>query len=128
LLTADLSFISLVTVVPALCSPVGAPDADLVLLVKPQFEAGRMVVARGKGVVKDPAEWRRAIEGVTSALHDAGTGIMGAMVSPLTGPAGNVEFLVHAVKGAPGLSPSGVGRLLSAAVSEAGDRRTAGAD
>jgi hypothetical protein len=57
LITADLSFISLVTVVPALCGPLGRPDADLVLLVKPQFEAGRVVVARGKGVVRDPAVW-----------------------------------------------------------------------
>ena len=72
------------------------------LLVKPQFEAGRVVVARGKGVVRDPEVWRSTLEGVTSALGDAGTGIMGAMVSPLTGPAGNVEFLVHARKGAAG--------------------------
>jgi 23S rRNA (cytidine1920-2'-O)/16S rRNA (cytidine1409-2'-O)-methyltransferase len=129
LITADLSFISLVTVVPALCGPVGAPDADLVLLVKPQFEAGRVIVARGKGVVRDPEVWRSALDAVTSALRDAGTGIMGAMVSPLTGPAGNVEFLVHAQKGAAadqsgaGQSgadqPADVGRLLTAAVDEA---------
>ena len=80
--------------------PGGAPEADLVLLVKPQFEAGRAAVARGKGVVRDPAVWLEALEGVASALLDARTGIMGAMVSPLTGPAGNVEFLVHARKGA----------------------------
>ena len=85
---------------PALCGPIGRPDAELVLLVKPQFEAGRAVVSRGKGVVRDPAVWRSALEGVTSALEDAGTGIMGAMVSPLTGPAGNVEFLLHARKSA----------------------------
>ena len=119
LLTADLSFISLVTVVPALCGPLGRPDAELVLLVKPQFEAGRVVVARGKGVVRDPEVWRSALEGVTSALVDAGTGIMGAMVSPLTGPAGNVEFLLHAHKGVTGLQGDDVGRLLSATVDEA---------
>jgi 23S rRNA (cytidine1920-2'-O)/16S rRNA (cytidine1409-2'-O)-methyltransferase len=125
LVTADLSFISLVTVVPALTGPVGAPDADLVLLVKPQFEAGRVVVARGKGVVRDPEVWRSALDAVTSALRDAGTGIMGAMVSPLTGPAGNVEFLVHAKKGAgagagaPADQAAEVGRLLTAAVDEA---------
>ena len=77
-----------------------APDADLVLLVKPQFEAGRAAVSRGKGVVRDPALWRGALEGVASALVAAGTGIMGAMASPLTGAAGNVEFLLHARKGA----------------------------
>jgi 23S rRNA (cytidine1920-2'-O)/16S rRNA (cytidine1409-2'-O)-methyltransferase len=91
----------------------------LVLLVKPQFEAGRVVVARGKGVVRDPEVWRRALEGVTSALVDAGTGIMGAMVSPLTGPAGNVEFLLHAHKGVTGLQGDDVGRLLAATVDEA---------
>jgi len=135
LITADLSFISLVTVVPALCGPLGRPDADLILLVKPQFEAGRVVVARGKGVVRDPAVWLAALERVTSALHDAGTGIMGAMVSPLTGPAGNVEFLVHARKatatgtataadkGATADVALDVGRLLSDTVGEAASRR-----
>ena len=102
LVVADLSFISLRSVVPALTGPVSAPGADLVLLVKPQFEAGRAAVSRGKGVVRDPALWLGALEGVASALHDAGTGIMGAMVSPLTGSAGNVEFLLHARKGVPG--------------------------
>jgi 23S rRNA (cytidine1920-2'-O)/16S rRNA (cytidine1409-2'-O)-methyltransferase len=123
LITADLSFISLVTVVPALCGPVGAPGADLVLLVKPQFEAGRVVVARGKGVVRDPAEWRNALERVTSALGDAGTGIMGAMVSPLTGPAGNVEFLVHARRDAAADPAHEVARLIADAVDEATARR-----
>ncbi len=119
LVTADLSFISLRSVVPALCGAVAADGADLVLLVKPQFEAGRVTVARGKGVVRDPEVWRAALEGVTSALHDAGTGIMGAMASPLTGPAGNVEFLLHARKGLSAPDASGQADLLSAAVSEA---------
>jgi 23S rRNA (cytidine1920-2'-O)/16S rRNA (cytidine1409-2'-O)-methyltransferase len=119
LITADLSFISLRTVAPALCGEVAADGADLVLLVKPQFEAGRATVARGKGVVRDPEVWLAALEGVTSALGDAGTGIMGAMASPLTGPAGNAEFLLHARKGVSGLDPSGLAALLSGAVSEA---------
>jgi 23S rRNA (cytidine1920-2'-O)/16S rRNA (cytidine1409-2'-O)-methyltransferase len=118
LVVADLSFISLRTVVPALAGPVAAPDADLVLLVKPQFEAGRAAVSRGKGVVRDPELWLGALTGVTTALHDAGTGIMGAMASPLTGPAGNVEFLVHARKGAAAPGPAEATALLSAAVSE----------
>jgi 23S rRNA (cytidine1920-2'-O)/16S rRNA (cytidine1409-2'-O)-methyltransferase len=93
---ADLSFISLRTVAPAL---VGAArqSAPLVLLVKPQFEAGRQEAARGQGVVRDPAVWRRALEGVVGALSDAGASIMGAMASPLTGADGNVEFLLHAL-------------------------------
>jgi 23S rRNA (cytidine1920-2'-O)/16S rRNA (cytidine1409-2'-O)-methyltransferase len=96
-----------------------------VLLVKPQFEAGRVVVARGKGVVRDPAEWRGALERVTSALVGAETGIMGAMVSPLTGPAGNVEFVVHARRGAAADQMPDVGQLLSDAVDEATARRDA---
>ena len=119
LITADLSFISLVTVVPVLCGPLGGDDAELVLLVKPQFEAGRAVVSRGKGVIRDPEVWLHSLERVSSALRAAGTGIMGAMVSPLTGPAGNVEFLVHGRKGAAGAPPADVGRLLSGAVDEA---------
>jgi 23S rRNA (cytidine1920-2'-O)/16S rRNA (cytidine1409-2'-O)-methyltransferase len=119
LVVADLSFISLRTVVPALTGPVAAPDADLVLLVKPQFEAGRAAVSRGKGVVRDPALWRDALEGVTSALLAAETGIMGAMPSPLTGASGNVEFLLHARRGDGSAPPGRVTALLSAAVSEA---------
>jgi len=119
LVVSDLSFISLRSVVPALAGEVSAPDADLVLLVKPQFEAGRAAVSRGKGVVRDPAVWLGALEGVVSALHDAGTGIMGAMASPLTGAAGNVEFLLHARKSAPGCEAGEAAALLSAAVSEA---------
>lgn len=119
MVTADLSFISLVTVIPTLSGPLAAAGADLVLLVKPQFEAGRVTVARGKGVVRDPDVWLAALADVASALTDAGTGIMGAMVSPLTGPAGNVEFLVHARKGAAQPEADAIGRLLSAAVSEA---------
>jgi 23S rRNA (cytidine1920-2'-O)/16S rRNA (cytidine1409-2'-O)-methyltransferase len=116
---ADLSFISLRSVVPALSGPVSTSDADLVLLVKPQFEAGRAAVSRGKGVIRDPALWLGALEGVVSALHDAKTGIMGAMVSPLTGSAGNVEFLVHARKGVAQTTAAEVAALLAAAVSEA---------
>jgi len=119
LVVADLSFISLRSVVPALSGPVSTSDADLVLLVKPQFEAGRAAVSRGKGVIRDPALWLGALEGVVSALHDAKTGIMGAMVSPLTGSAGNVEFLVHARKGVAQTTAAEVAALLAAAVSEA---------
>ncbi|HTU39716.1 MAG TPA: TlyA family RNA methyltransferase, partial [Acidimicrobiales bacterium] len=68
LVVADLSFISLRAVVPALAGDVAAPGADLVLLVKPQFEVGRAAASRGKGVVRDPALWLGALEGVASAL------------------------------------------------------------
>jgi 23S rRNA (cytidine1920-2'-O)/16S rRNA (cytidine1409-2'-O)-methyltransferase len=94
LVTADLSFISLAKVVPVLVE-LAEVGADLVLLVKPQFEARREEVATG-GVVHDPAVWRRTIEEVAAAGRQAGAGPIGAMASPLPGPAGNVEFFVHA--------------------------------
>ncbi len=120
LVVADLSFISLRTALPALAGEVAAPGADLVLLVKPQFEVGRTEASRAKGVIRDPALWQGALVGVASALHGAGTGMMGAMASPLTGAAGNVEFLVHARKGAAGPGSEEIAALIDAAVGEAG--------
>ncbi len=125
---ADLSFISLRTVAPVLAGPVAAGAADLVVLVKPQFEVGRAEASRGKGVVRDPALWLGALQGVASALNAAGSGIMGAMASPLTGAAGNVEFLVHARKGEPGRRGAEAAALFAAAVEEAGSPRPASAD
>jgi 23S rRNA (cytidine1920-2'-O)/16S rRNA (cytidine1409-2'-O)-methyltransferase len=95
---ADLSFISLRTVLAPLLGQ-AAPGAHVVLLVKPQFEAGRDEAARGRGVIRDSAVWRRVLNEVLIALRATGAAIMGAMVSPLTGADGNVEFLVHARAG-----------------------------
>ena len=92
---ADLSFISLTTVAPALVGPNAAPGADVVVLVKPQFEAGRAEAARSRGVVRDPGVWRRALERASGALVAHGAAMIGVMVSPLTGAEGNVEFLAH---------------------------------
>ncbi|MDP1820874.1 MAG: TlyA family RNA methyltransferase [Acidimicrobiales bacterium] len=125
LLVADLSFISLRTVLPA-AIPLGRRGADLVLLVKPQFEAGREEAARGRGVIADPAIWRRVLEEVADALLGLETAIMGAMASPLTGADGNVEFLVHAVTGSSARAAVdvGVSDLLVAALREALERRS----
>ena len=117
--TADLSFISLVPVVPVLAGPLLEPGGELVLLVKPQFEAGKAEVTRGKGVVRDPEIWSRAILGVASVLQSVGTGIMGVMPSPLTGAAGNTEFFVHAVSGAPPAPTTVLRAQVEAAVGEA---------
>ena len=92
---ADLSFISLRVVAPALLGANASPGADVVVLVKPQFEAGRAAVSKGRGVVRDPDVWRQVLADVCSALAGHGAAMMGAMVSPLTGADGNVEFLVH---------------------------------
>ena len=95
LVTADLSFISLRLVLPALvrCS---TPDAEFVLLVKPQFEAGRSEADGGGGVVRDAEVWLRVLQSVAAAGEDVGLDIDGVMPSPLLGPAGNVEFFLHA--------------------------------
>jgi 23S rRNA (cytidine1920-2'-O)/16S rRNA (cytidine1409-2'-O)-methyltransferase len=95
LVVADLSFISLRAVLDSLVA-LAAPAADLVLLVKPQFEAGRAEASRGRGVIRDPEVWRRVLDDVGGALRARGAAIMGAMVSPITGADGNVEFLLHA--------------------------------
>jgi 23S rRNA (cytidine1920-2'-O)/16S rRNA (cytidine1409-2'-O)-methyltransferase len=95
LLVADLSFISLAAVAPALVGELAAPDADLVVLIKPQFEAGAEEAARGRGIIRDPAVWRRVLDEVGTALSRSGAAMMGIMVSPLTGASGNVEFLGH---------------------------------
>jgi 23S rRNA (cytidine1920-2'-O)/16S rRNA (cytidine1409-2'-O)-methyltransferase len=100
LVAADLSFISLRLAVGPLIR-VAEPLADLVLLVKPQFEVGRDQVG-GRGVVRDPDAWRRAIAEVAGATRAAGAGSVGLVVSPEKGSAGNVEFLLHARVGRDG--------------------------
>jgi 23S rRNA (cytidine1920-2'-O)/16S rRNA (cytidine1409-2'-O)-methyltransferase len=97
LVTADLSFISLRLAAGPLVR-VTEPLADMVILIKPQFETEREHV--GRGVVRDPADWRRVIEEVADAIRAAGAGSLGLIVSPVKGPAGNVEFLLHARTGA----------------------------
>ena len=98
LVVADLSFVSLRAVLPALLA-VSAPGADLVLLVKPQFEAGRAEASKGRGVIRDPLVWRRVLEEVRAAAAGAGSAMMAVMVSPITGADGNREFLVHCQAG-----------------------------
>jgi 23S rRNA (cytidine1920-2'-O)/16S rRNA (cytidine1409-2'-O)-methyltransferase len=117
--SADLSFISLTAVAPVLAGPVVSPGGDVVVLVKPQFEAGRAQVSRGRGVVRDPGVWQAALTSVASALGTAGAAIMGAMASPVTGTAGNTEFLLHALAGRPTVPEDRVRALADAAVEEA---------
>ncbi|MFN2594746.1 MAG: TlyA family RNA methyltransferase [Actinomycetota bacterium] len=97
---ADLSFISLALVLPQLVG-IAVDDADLVLLVKPQFELDRSAVGKG-GVVRDPAAWKTAVLSVASAAQRLERGLAGVCASPLTGPAGNREFFVHLRRGATG--------------------------
>ena len=97
---ADLSFISLRLVIASLARLV-ADDADLLLMVKPQFEVGKERIGKG-GVVSDPHLWRSAIFGVLDAAAEHGFGLVGATPSQLPGPAGNREFFVHLRAGASG--------------------------
>lgn len=90
LVVADLSFISLRLVLAALAA-VAAADADLVVLVKPQFEVGRERLGSG-GVVRDPVARRDAVLGVLDAATAAGLAGVGLVASPLPGQDGNVEY------------------------------------
>ncbi len=95
--TADLSFISLRAAVPVLAGPIVRAGGHLVLLVKPQFEVGRVEASRGRGVVREPELWLGALRAVASSLVTAGAAIMDAMRSPIAGASGNTEFFLHAV-------------------------------
>src|SRR6201996_3622037 len=99
LVVADLSFISLTLVLPALVAS-AAPDADFVLLVKPQFEVGKGRVGAG-GVVRDSADRADAVRTVAAAAGQLGLGVQGITASPLPGPAGNVEYFLWLRRGAP---------------------------
>jgi 23S rRNA (cytidine1920-2'-O)/16S rRNA (cytidine1409-2'-O)-methyltransferase len=92
LVTADLSFISLTTVLPALRAT-ATDDADFVLLVKPQFEVGRGGVR--EGVVRDAALRAEAVANVLWAAFDLGLATAGVLSSPIAGSHGNREYLVH---------------------------------
>jgi 23S rRNA (cytidine1920-2'-O)/16S rRNA (cytidine1409-2'-O)-methyltransferase len=98
---ADLSFISLSLVLPALAA-CAAPDADFVLMVKPQFEVGKGRVGAG-GVVRDPGDRAAAVRSVCDAAWSLGLGVLGVTASPLPGPSGNVEYFVWFRRGAPPL-------------------------
>jgi 23S rRNA (cytidine1920-2'-O)/16S rRNA (cytidine1409-2'-O)-methyltransferase len=127
LVTVDASFISLRLLLPVIegwlrpAEPKYAPQPDpkgfrkplgsgwggqIIALVKPQFEAGREQVGKG-GVVRDPAVHRQVLEGLIDWAALRAWGLQGLIRSPVTGPAGNVEFLAHWVPGsAAGVDPS----------------------
>jgi 23S rRNA (cytidine1920-2'-O)/16S rRNA (cytidine1409-2'-O)-methyltransferase len=110
LVVADLSFISLTLVLPALVGA-AAPEADFVVLVKPQFEVGKGRVGAG-GVVRDTTDRSASIEKVAGAAGELGLGVQGITASPLPGPAGNVEYFLWLRRGAPPLDPSRLRRAI----------------
>lgn len=100
--TADLAFISLRLVLPAVSAVLAAAGGgDAVLLVKPQFEAGRADVGK-RGVVRSPYVWRRVLEEVMAAARAQACTVQDAAPSPVRGPEGNVEFLLWVTRPAPG--------------------------
>ncbi|MCX8035673.1 MAG: TlyA family RNA methyltransferase [Candidatus Sumerlaeia bacterium] len=106
LAVADVSFISLKKILPAVV-PLLKPSADVVLLIKPQFEAARSEVGK-KGVVRDPRIRQRILEEFWNTLPDLGLSAVGLVASPLAGPAGNIEYLLGATTSAqPRTAPAG---------------------
>ena len=93
LLTADVAFISLKLLFPVFRGWMD-PESEAVVLIKPQFEAGRKLVGKG-GVVRDPAVHRAVLADVLSSAGNAGFSALDLIPSPLKGPAGNIEFLAH---------------------------------
>ncbi len=114
-ISADLSFISLTKILPAL-PPLLAPKGELVVLVKPQFEAGREQVGK-KGVVRDPAIHEEVIRRVAACAQEIGLIPVAVSYSPITGPEGNIEYLLHLSMSAP--QPEGFLAMVSQTVAAA---------
>ncbi|MGV9856413.1 TlyA family RNA methyltransferase [Streptomyces sp. NPDC003442] len=111
LVVGDLSFIPLGLVLPALVR-CAAPDADLVLMVKPQFEVGKERLGSG-GVVRSAELRAEAVRTVAGRAADLGLGVLGVTASPLPGPSGNVEYFLWMRAGAPALDPADVDRAVA---------------
>lgn len=118
LLVADLSFISLSLVLPTLLALLHGPDAEAVVLVKPQFEARREDVGKG-GVVRDPAVWETSLRRVLDTIAPLGWRAVDATASPLPGPAGNVELLVHLRHAGMPVGAASTDEIVARAIAEA---------
>jgi len=99
--TVDVSFISLSKVLPVV-GVLTTPDAEGVALVKPQFEAGREKVGK-KGVVREPAVHLAVLGNITALVKELGWSVGGLDFSPVTGPEGNIEYLIYFKKSGEGL-------------------------
>ena len=98
IIVCDASFISLTKVLPAALA-LAAPKAQLVTLIKPQFEVGKVEVSRGKGVIRDAKLHSQVCDTISAWVQGLGWQVVGITKSPITGPKGNVEFLLVARKG-----------------------------
>jgi 23S rRNA (cytidine1920-2'-O)/16S rRNA (cytidine1409-2'-O)-methyltransferase len=111
LVVGDLSFIPLGLVLPALVR-CAAPEADLVLMVKPQFEVGKDRLGSG-GVVRSTQLRAEAVRHVAERAAGLGLGVLGVTASPLPGPSGNVEYFLWLRAGAPELDPADIDRAVA---------------
>jgi 23S rRNA (cytidine1920-2'-O)/16S rRNA (cytidine1409-2'-O)-methyltransferase len=105
LVTIDASFISLGLLLPVVkqwLTPDTLASCGIVVLIKPQFEAGRQDVKRGKGVIRDPLVHRQVLLDVLASAQGEGLSVRGLMRSPLLGPKGNTEFLAWLVPASAG--------------------------
>jgi 23S rRNA (cytidine1920-2'-O)/16S rRNA (cytidine1409-2'-O)-methyltransferase len=116
LVTCDVSFISVTKALPPVLA-LARPGWEALVLVKPQFEAGRAEVARG--VVRDPEVQRRAVAGVVDAARAWGGETVGVVDSGLPGPKGNREFFVHLVNRQGAANPDDIDRWIDEAVAAA---------
>ena len=98
LVTADVSFISLTSILDCLVRMVSS-GAPVLVLVKPQFEVGRRLVNKGRGVIRDPEQWQAAIDRVLTAATEFGIPAQEAAPSVLKGAQGNTEFFLHLERG-----------------------------
>jgi 23S rRNA (cytidine1920-2'-O)/16S rRNA (cytidine1409-2'-O)-methyltransferase len=93
IVVCDVSFISLTLVLPTLVAAAGPGKKPIVALVKPQFEVGKGEVGKG-GVVREPEKRQAAVDKCADAARALGCEVVGVVESPITGPAGNVEYLL----------------------------------
>jgi 23S rRNA (cytidine1920-2'-O)/16S rRNA (cytidine1409-2'-O)-methyltransferase len=110
LIVADLSFISLETVLPALVS-VLKPTGQALLMVKPQFEVGKEALGPG-GVVEDNEQRIAAVNKIAGKAYSSGLGTAGVVASPLPGPSGNVEYFLWLKPNGPAPRESDVERAV----------------
>jgi 23S rRNA (cytidine1920-2'-O)/16S rRNA (cytidine1409-2'-O)-methyltransferase len=95
LVVCDVSFISLTLVLPKIVEAAGDGARPIIALVKPQFEVGKGEVGKG-GVVREPEKRQAAVDKCAAAARALGCEVVGVVESPITGPAGNVEYLMYA--------------------------------
>ncbi len=94
LVTVDVSFISVKTILPVIINLLKEGSGKAIILVKPQFEAGREAAAKGKGVIRDAEIHRQVLADILESAREKGFSIQGLIPSPLLGPKGNREFLL----------------------------------